>query len=145
MDSINIAFAEKPRYKLCTFCGITVTAVNIAKYHFDTRTGVNLIRLLMRQLSWTSRNEHKVVPKLQTATEQPLCFGGLILLHHRLEERSTCVWFGVAIHLAVEVLLGMRALKSHAESSLWNVNQYLGTCSTSQYYRTSRLRKIRAH
>lgn len=72
----------------------------------DTGAKVSLNRSLNIPPSWCNCMKRKNVPQLWTDTKQQRPLDRLILSHLRLDELSTRIWFGKALHFAVEIVLG---------------------------------------
>lgn len=102
----NIHFAARPTCHFKISYGITATLMRIAHGLFDTGAVVNLIQSSMIPTSWAHHIKRDGLPTLRTATKQLLLLNGLILLHLRIGDLNTRVWFGVAPWLAFDVLLG---------------------------------------
>lgn len=78
----------------------------------DNVAGGSLIRSPMIYMGSAGQIKRKDVPQLQTKTKKnPLPLERIILLHLRLGELSIRIWFGVAPHLAIEILLGTSSTK----------------------------------
>lgn len=105
VKSADIAFTAKPTYRFCVTYRISIFAVHTANCFLNKKAGVKRICLSKKPPSRISPIKRKDIPQLQAATKQPLTFDGLILLYLRLKKLSTRVWFGVAPHFAVEILL----------------------------------------
>lgn len=71
----------------------------------DTGAVVYLIHPSLMQPTWRTRVKLDSVPRLRTATRKPLEPEGLIIFHLRFGEIQTRVWFGIALHLGVGILL----------------------------------------
>lgn len=71
-----------------------------------TGDGVNLIYVALIPLGWRTSIKKEALLKLRTTTKQPLYNERLVLLHLRLGDLCTQVWFGIASQIADDMLVG---------------------------------------
>lgn len=84
---------------------VTVINFRTAIGLLNTGAGVNLVRPSPIPTGRKYHNKRLDLPGLCTATRRTLQLDALIILHLRLGDQCACVWFGVALHLAVDILL----------------------------------------
>lgn len=101
----DIALTSRPTYDLCILYGISSTFLYTSVCLLNTEASINLIRSEMILQNWASRVNRTCLPFLCTATKQPLALHGVILLHLCFGDLKTPVWFGVAQHQTVDMLL----------------------------------------
>lgn len=81
------------------------TVMQNAHCLLDRRAGVNFIRSSMIPTNRGYHIKQDGIPTLCTTTKQPMLLYKLILLNLDTGNLSTCVWFGIAAQLAVDILL----------------------------------------
>lgn len=72
----------------------------------DTGADLNLVNASMIPPQWAARIKRQNLPRLRTATKEPLALDGTIILHLRLGDLRVRVCFGVVPNLVVDFLLG---------------------------------------
>lgn len=92
-------------WKLNVTYGITTHTSHTAVRLVDTGAAVSLIYTSLLLFTKQTRIERNLLPKMRTATRQPLRLNGLIFLHLLLRDLHTRVWFGLNPHLAADILL----------------------------------------
>lgn len=101
-----VAFTRKPTFIVLPISVSTVETIRTAISLLHTAAGVNLVHLSLIPTSQKHRIRRRDVPRLCTATRQPLQSDGLTYLCFGLGRLSSQNWFRTALHLAVDILPG---------------------------------------
>lgn len=104
--STKVLFCAKRTYKLRVCYGIHVYTLPATERLLDTGAERNLSQTKFIHQDYMSRNKHKDLSKLLTATMEPVRLHETILLHLRIGDLTARVWSGIVPILAVDVLLG---------------------------------------
>lgn len=102
---VNRALTSRSKYQLCISYEILTEIIHTAICLLDAGAGIRLVRSEMIRKEWGScmkRNNHI---SLRTAMKQPLALASLIYRHICLGSSQTRMWYRVAPHLAVSLLL----------------------------------------
>lgn len=76
-------------------------------HHFlDAGAGVSILHRSLIPTGWKNCSRRHDLQRLRTATKNRLSLDGSMLLHLHLDKLCTRVWFSIALHLAVDILLG---------------------------------------
>lgn len=105
MDTSVIAICGKTAYRCRVTFGVPSATIHIMQCLLENKTELSLINKTLVSQSWEPRIQRGSLPKLQTATKEPLDVEGNILLHVRFESLFARVWFGVMPDLEFDMLL----------------------------------------
>lgn len=98
-------YKRQPTYRCQTSFGTSPVAMLIPQCLLNTGAGLNLVNRTLIPKTWAHRIQRESLPKLQTATEQPLHVKEKILLHVRFEYLCVEAWFGIVFNLAVDIFI----------------------------------------
>lgn len=96
----------KPTYRCQVSIGILPAAFHLTLFPLDTKAGLNLVNKTLVSQTCEHRIQRGSLPKLGTATKQPLHDKGNLLFYVRSEFFSVRVYFVLVCDLATKMLLG---------------------------------------
>lgn len=102
----KVAFTTKLTYNVVLTYGVTAKTMLTAFGLLRKGDGVNPVHLLLINTSWKHCIGRHDLPRLCTAQGRPLRLDGLIILYLCLGDFCILVWFRIASHLALDILLG---------------------------------------
>lgn len=105
MDT-DLANMDNPIYKRVVAYGTPVKAMHTAVALLNSGAGANFIHSALISPEWRNNVKKESLPKLQSATRQPPQTRDLVMLHLRLREVFSRVWFGIAPKFAIKLLPG---------------------------------------
>lgn len=105
-ENETVQLFKSRNYKLSASLGMTSQTLHPLTVVLDTGAGPNLVDKRWLPSSWHDRIQPSPVANLSAAANQPIPVIGVILLHVRLGDLCTKVWFGVVERLVTPCLLG---------------------------------------
>lgn len=101
----KVALTTKLTFKMRLAYRVTVKHMRTAVSLFNQKVNVNFGNQWLISTAWKNRNRRHYLSRLLIAARKPLQLNELILLHIRLDDSCTRVWFGITSQPAVDILL----------------------------------------
>lgn len=105
MEPSNKVLTAEPTYTLLISYTTTATIMYPANCFLNTKADVKLIYPSTLSREWNHCIKRKNLPTICTAAKEPLPLDGLILPPLCLGDLCTRIWFDVALHLTMDILL----------------------------------------
>lgn len=103
---LDVVLTTNPTYKGRTAYGLKINTMHTATCLHDNEAGLNLINYSFTHPSWRSNRKRAKMPNWRKANRQPKKLDRLTFLHLRKGDLCARVWYGIALNLAMNVVLG---------------------------------------